>query len=222
MRITKIHLCLLFACMIFMSSEVLGQGASSSWALTKHEAGVQVFTRKIEGSNYKEFKATTVVDADLTTCVAVMHDVSHYNEWMCDTKASKLLKRDRDTRQTYYIFVDAPWPASDRDGIYEMNIKYRPEEKAVYAYVVAKPNQLEEVPNITRMPKGNGYWKFRDMGNGKTEVTMQIHAEPGGTVPAWLANSGVTNNPHTSLSNLKKQVKKSRYANKSFDFIPGK
>lgn len=209
-----------FALLAFAFWPFQGQvGEATPWVLEKHEAGIKVFTRKIEGSGNKEFRAETAIPGTLSEFVAVMQTVDRYQEWMPDTETSKLIARKSETNLFYYVETDAPWPVSNRDAAYSMTMQYRPNEKAVYCNIKCLANLVPVRDGIVRMTRADGYYKFREMGNGKVEVTLQIHAEPGGNIPAWLANASVTSTPMETLQNLAQEVKNARYKNQHFEFL---
>jgi hypothetical protein len=43
-----------------------------------------------------------------------------------------------------------------------------------------------------------------------TAVTYQMHVEPGGLIPAWLANPFIKNVPFSTFKELRKIVQKSK------------
>ncbi|MGH8352275.1 MAG: START domain-containing protein, partial [Pseudomonas sp.] len=53
-----------------------------------------------------------------------------------------------------------------------------------------------------------GLWKLVPMGGGEVEVTYQVHSEPGGSVPSWLANSFVVDAPYNTLAALRARAEK--------------
>ena len=61
---------------------------------------------------------------------------------------------------------------------------------------------------IVRIQKMKGYWLLTDKGNGIVEVLQQCVAEPGGSIPDWLANSAVVDTPYQSMYKLKKYHRK--------------
>ena len=58
-----------------------------------------------------------------------------------------------------------------------------------------------------RIPYLSGYWLLEKQGANRTKVTYQVHADPGGSIPHWLANATAVNNPYETLKNMKKQLK---------------
>lgn len=51
-----------------------------------------------------------------------------------------------------------------------------------------------------------GYWKLVPKNANETEVTYQVHTEPGGSVPSWLANKFVVDAPFNTLKALKERA----------------
>jgi len=43
---------------------------------------------------------------------------------------------------------------------------------------------------------------------GEVEVVYQVHTEPGGSVPSWLANKFVVEAPLNTLRNLRERAEK--------------
>jgi len=41
------------------------------------------------------------------------------------------------------------------------------------------------------------------IGEYKTSVTYQVHADPGGAIPVWLANATAVDTPYDTLKNLR-------------------
>mgnify|MGYP002718257558 CR=1 FL=1 len=66
-----------------------------------------------------------------------------------------------------------------------------------------QPQYLPKEDGYTRVASLKGFWKFVPQGDGKVEVTYQVHTEPGGSVPSWLANSFVVEAPFNTLSGLR-------------------
>ncbi len=57
-----------------------------------------------------------------------------------------------------------------------------------------------------RVTQVDGFWKFTPKGAGQIEVTYQVHTEPGGDVPSWLANKFVVDAPFNTLKALKERA----------------
>jgi len=68
------------------------------------------------------------------------------------------------------------------------------------------PDFIAEDKNFVRIRKGSGFWELNE-DDDNVKVTYQFHGEPGGEIPAWLANSFVVSQPFKTLENLRNNIK---------------
>ena len=72
--------------------------------------------------------------------------------------------------------------------------------------MTALPEYSAEVKGVVRIPYLDGFWLLEKIDDNKTKVTYQVHADPGGTIPAWLANATAVNNPYETLRNMRVNI----------------
>ena len=77
---------------------------------------------------------------------------------------------------------------------------------------------VPEEENLVRM-EGYGSWKVSDMGEGKLEITFQMQIDPGGSIPAWMANMFAGDTPYQTLTGLREAMQEEKYQGKSYNFI---
>lgn len=182
---------------------------ATDWKLRKDESGVEIYTRQIEGSAFEEFKGvTTIKNTPLPEVLDVILDVKNYIYLFPDCIEAKILIQKGKYYDIHYFSVKAPWPVKNRDAVYESVTTI--EEDGKYAKVSLNPvgGYIEENNESVRMHNGSGFWELREDDTNNTTVTYQFHADPGGEIPAWLANSVVVSNPFKTLNNLKKRFEK--------------
>jgi len=63
-----------------------------AWDLAKEGHGIQVSTRKVSGSKFKEYKGIMTVEASLSSLVALVNDVPAYPKWIDTCKEGKILR----------------------------------------------------------------------------------------------------------------------------------
>lgn len=182
-----------------------------AWELKKDSEGIQVFTRQIEGSQLREFKAVTVYKGSLKSIVAVMRDPDAACSWFPDCREFKLLKVNSQFSSVGYMRIKAPFPVNDRDNITQTVLSQDKKSKAVKISITAIPNYIPETSGVVRVTKAQGYWLFTPKSENETEVVYQVHAEPGGALPDMIANSFVTESPFKALKNLKNKAKEEKY-----------
>lgn len=178
--------------------------AEEEWSLKKDQDGIKVYTRSVEGSAIDEFKAVTILtDAKLIDVLDVVTNVSGFVDLFPNcTEATVLEKQDR-YNTVHYIETDVPFPVSDRDGIYEQRTHLDPGGASATVTIRALPERLPENKKLVRITHASGTWKLTQAGSN-VNVAYQFHGEPGGAVPAWMANSFIVDSPFGTLQNLRK------------------
>ncbi|MCB0641132.1 MAG: START domain-containing protein [Phaeodactylibacter sp.] len=192
----------------------------SSWTLAKDNNGIQVYTKDKENSDFKSSKVTSVVEASLQTFAALFRDVDAYDKLFPSSKSAELLERNTDRKQVHYIISEAPWPVDDRDGVYEYLYSYNAGAKILKIEMRGLPDYLPEKDGMVRIRICDGTWTFEQLDANRCRVTYEFHADPAGTLPAWLANASVTSVPYELMTNLKERVQLDKYRTAKVSLIP--
>jgi hypothetical protein len=61
---------------------------------------------------------------------------------------------------------------------------------------------------FVRVAQVQGFWKMVPQGANQTQVIYQVHTEPGGSVPSWLANKFVVDAPFNTLKALRAKAER--------------
>ena len=202
---TNIHSYGRFAAIIglFLSTFYFAAFAHDKWSFKKEKQGIQVFTRNVDGSKYVEFKAESVFTMPSEKLVTALKQVDRYLEWVPNLKASKLLEQGEDY-QIHYVITKLPFPLKDRDEIYKYTYQII-DANTIKVQMDGLPSYLPEERNMVRMPISNGHYLFEKVDATNTKVTLQMHTDPGGNLPAWAFNSKIVKVPFETLQALKKQ-----------------
>jgi hypothetical protein len=183
-----------------------GAAHAEDWQTAKDEDGIKVSLSEIAGSKYKAYRGVTTIKAPLAKIQALQEDVAGACSWIHECKSQKLLKQDGDKSWTYTQFK-APFPVTDRDSILEITTT-KAADGSVTRKLLEVPTYQPEVKGYVRVAQVDGYWKLVPKGDNLTEVTYQVHTEPGGSVPSWLANKFVVDAPFNTLKALKEHAEK--------------
>lgn len=192
--------------------------SKSDWVLRKDANNIKVYTRSVAGSEYLEFKSEAYYKCSVSTFVAILQDASSSTKWSYGCGECKILKQDSETDQYQYAVGDAPWPVTDRDMVIHQ-VFTRMKDNSVKVTLSSAPDFVAPRADYLRVKKFSGYWYIQPIDNQRIKVTYQLHAEPSGSIPAWLANSLVIDNPYNSLLNLNSFVTDKKYCTKSFQFL---
>lgn len=189
-------------CLVFPLFLLLGF-SDEGWELKKEKDGIQVFIKKIPDSPMHAFRGETELAASLDQVERLFKDVNRFTEWSPNAKKVEPLAEKVNSR-TFYLQTDAPWPVSDRDGIYRFIFEREAEKLKITSTCL--PDYLPPRKNHIRVPKSEGYWQFETRANGILHIIYENHSDPGGSIPGWLANSAVVSLPFESLQNLRQML----------------
>lgn len=188
-------------------------GEGEEWRLRRSEDGIRIYVRDVEGSAFHAYRGEMTIDARLQTLAAVLDDVERSGEWLHYTEEGVLVERiDRETA-VVSLLTDLPWPASDRDSVTLNRLSQDPETLTVRYSFESRPEALPEREDYIRIQDIRGYWELTPREDGSVDIVFTTSSDPGGTVPAWLINLVITEQPFNSLQNLREIVEDPRYRN---------
>jgi hypothetical protein len=179
----------------------LDASSQISWEIDKNKDDIIVYTKEEKDSDFKAFKAVMTVDASIAEIIEILKNANEYTKWYGYTKSSKILKQEQDV-QYNYVETTFPLPYNNRDMVYRMSINMSNPKEAVIS-LDGIPDYIPAKKGIVRMKKAEGSILLKSVGE-KTEITYQLHSEPGDNVPVWLANSSIAELPFKTFIGLRK------------------
>jgi hypothetical protein len=186
---------------------------TSAWELEKEEEDInlKIFTRDVEGSNLREFKGEMLIETKMTTLAALLLDGQSAPKWMHQCEKFEVIEQVDTLSAVVYFINGAPWPVSDRDAVVMSVISQDPESLVLRADISVVNDLLPEDDDYVRIPHMTGFWMFEPAEKGQILITYQVHANPGGSLPDWLANSVVVDTPYHTMSNMVEMLKLEKY-----------
>ena len=215
-RLIQYLLCTGLCVLVLLSTTAMADG---DWTLRKDEDGIRIYTAPVPDSNFHAFRGETRVESSLSTLMAVQADVAYVTEWLKDCDVSELLTDFSPDGYYAYFQTRSPWPVKDRDYVLRYEIDQDPDSYTVKISFEAEVGMLPETDECVRLTELSGYWELTPVGPRETEVVYQVSADPGGNVPAWLANRFVVDQPFYSLKRLRERTQLDKYKGTHFDFI---
>lgn len=176
--------------------------AQYNWQLTKNKDGIKVFESTTDKSNYKSIKVECTMDGSVEHLIDVLTDVSHHKDWIYNNKGAYLLKRINADEFYYYTETYLPWPMSNRDAIAHMKIRRDTLHRYADIVEVGEPGYIAQKSGIVRVPRFSINWHITMPAANKLSIIYILEVEPGGNVPAWLANLFVDKGPYESFKKL--------------------
>ena len=191
----------------------------NDWELKENKDGVKIFTRDMESSKVKAIKVECELNATLSQVVAALMDVKNSEEWLYHTADNHMVKQVSGAELYYYSLVEMPWPVSNRDFIAHLKVSQDAATKIVTIDAPCIPNMIPTKPKVVRIANSKGKWVLTPVGKDQVKILYTLHADPGGSIPAWLTNLFVTQGPSQSFKKLKVHVQKPMYKNARLDYI---
>lgn len=179
---------------------------AEEWQTVKSEDGIQVALSDVAGSKYKAYRGVTTIKASVSKLRSLQEDVVGACAWIHECKSQKLLKHEGNQAWTYTQF-NTPWPVTPRDSVLQVTTE-EGSDGAVTRKLLGQPTYIPEEKGYVRVSQVEGFWKLVPKGPDLTEVTYQVHTEPGGSVPSWVANKFVVDAPFNTLKQLKDRAEK--------------
>ena len=179
---------------------------AEDWQTAKDEDGIKVSLSEVAGSKYKAYRGVTTMKTSIAKLRALQEDVVGACAWIHECKTQKLLKHEGDQTWTYTQF-NTPWPVTARDSVLHITTS-EAADGSLTRKLEGVPTYIPEEKGFVRVSQVEGYWKFVPKGADQVEVTYQVHTEPGGSVPSWLANKFVVDAPFNTLKALKARAEK--------------
>lgn len=185
-----------------------GETIETEWRIEKEVDGIVVHTRPVPGSGIRAFKGEGIVEADLESVLAVVRNGAKYQDWFPNCPESRMLQLEGSIAYQYNVTA-APWPVDDRDNVFRSVLERDPATGAAEISIEAAPDFYPEQPGRVRVQAAKGRWRLEPRGESSTWVLFELHLEPGGGVPDWMANARIVSTPLEALQNLRRMASES-------------
>jgi hypothetical protein len=192
---------------------------ADGWKYEKSAGGAVAYTRTVPNSSFKEYKVETEVEATLTQVVAVLMDVRDLPQWVDRCSEATILKEISPTESITRTVTASPFPLKNREAISYGRLTQNPSTKVVVLESSGRFDYLPLNPKYERVHSVRGRWVLTPKPNGKVHIQMIGHTDPGGVIPAAIANQFVVMIPLNTIKNLRNQIKKEKYAKAKLMYI---
>lgn len=198
---------------LFVSVSSVSFAQNYNWKLAKEDKtlGIQVFTSEVEGSNLDAFKGEMLVKDKLWRLLALLNDTQKAPLWIENCKSMKLIEQKSEKESIYYTVNRVPWPLQNRDLVSLVKTSIDQSTRIVTLTINNVDGVVAKKEKLVRIPMLKGFWRFIPKKSGRIKVVYQMHAEPGGDIPSWLANAVAVDSPFNTLKNMLKMLKSNNF-----------
>ncbi len=195
-------LAFLVACLVALSACPAAY-ASDDWKLVSQKDGIDIYTRPSKDSANMESRGVVTVPHGVDAVLSVLENVDAYPSWYAHCKAAEVVERHPPDWRVVHMELDLPFPAGDRDAVVRIDREMQGKTR-----VLRISNDADAIPKVegfVRMPRVEGSWQLEPQADGKsTRITLQQLNDPGGSLPTWLTNKLVSEQPATTLAGLRR------------------
>ena len=196
----------------FASISTLDLHSQEDWELNDTKDNIKIFTKKPEGSRYEQVKLTTTIKASLSEITAMLEDVKGQEDWVYATKTAELIgAKTNEAEFHYYMVVDMPFPAKNRDVVIQYKRSQDPTTKIVTTLSKAVNGIKEKQKKLERLEQFSSTYILKPLGENEVAVEYFLQADPGGSLPAWMVNLFTTKGPYESMLKLLRKSESGDY-----------
>jgi hypothetical protein len=182
------------------------------WRLVTDRDGIRVFMAHNDDSAIKTFRGEAVVQmSDFRAIGNQVDDYEFVASWMHMISSISDLGRDSGIQRRIWVTTRLPWPVSNRDAPLNLQISQEPDSFAVVVAYEADQRLLPPQAGYVRMPELKGMLRFLPVKPGEVHITFEVVLDPGGYIPAWIANLILRDIPYFSLRRFQRVADQERF-----------
>lgn len=204
------------------ASRTVGE-LDDEWRLVSDRKGIKVYMRHSDESRLKTFRGVVRIPLeDEFAMVALLNDYDTIPRWLHFVDGAEEITRDGPLNRVLRFTTHLPWPLSNREAVLEAFVVERMDEKeeSVMVYMENRPDRIPANPDYIRFPEMDALFGAVRHGDGEVEVIYQVVLDPGGYIPAWLANVLMRDAPYYTLDRLRRIIRREEYQGHYFDYVP--
>jgi hypothetical protein len=180
-----------------------------TWEKIGDNDGIIAYRREVPGSPLIAVKGEGVVNASIVRVASVLVDTSRATEWIDRLVESRVVRQVSDTETVHYDHIGTPIVMKDRDFVTRAKLEFDNAGKKVILKMHSVTDPLAPPTDYVRGQIMESYFIMTSMDHGtKTHISVEVHADPKGSIAKWIVNMFQKSWPHNTISRLRTQVAK--------------
>jgi hypothetical protein len=164
--------------------------------------GVSVSERTSPDRALPELRAMVEIDAGIYEVLAVIADVPNQTTWMHDCSEAKVVRQISETVLLIYNRTASPWPLSDRDVLLRSETTFvEPGQHVTVRFAATTDPAAPPIDGVVRR-----LYDLVALSPERTQLTYDLDADPGGSIPAWAAVRTARQTPLETMRGLRARV----------------
>lgn len=169
------------------------------------------------------FRATTVIDARLSSLAAVLLDETRTAEWVYRAREATLLQRDGPARGVTRVVTRMPFPLADRESVVAWEMVQDDRTLAVTMSGHDAGDAWPADPQRVRMTAFESSWTLQPRADGRVDVAFEGYGDPGGSLSSPLlrlfVGAAVWQGPWETVKALHAIVRRPPFPDATLPFV---
>lgn len=180
--------------------------SDNGWMLKDQRDGISVYSRHSDLSKFNDIEVQMDLPGTVDQLTNILFDVEKYPQWAYSTKSAAPIRKIGANELIYYSEISVPWPLTNRDLYADVVLSYDSARRSTSLISRGLKDFGPEKKGLVRIPRSMAIWNISQKSDRIIHVQYVLQIDPGGCLPAWIANLFATRGPMESFGNLKKKM----------------
>jgi hypothetical protein len=179
------------------------------WEKIGDSDGIVAYRREVPGSPLIAVRGEGIVNASIIRVASVLVDTTRATEWIDRVVESRVVRQLSETETVHYDHIGTPIVMKDRDFVTRAKLEFDSAAKRVIVNMKSTTDPLAPPTDYVRGEIMQSYFILTSIEHGtKTHISVEVHADPKGSIAKWIVNMFQKSWPHNTISRLREQVAK--------------
>jgi hypothetical protein len=189
---------------LLLSANLFAYELEGKWKEINRQDGITVWSAEVKGRSIVAFKGNVDINASIQTIASILADSSRKHLWIAKLKSIKTLERPTPFSAVEHYEIQTPWFLSNRDFVYRADMKLSKDKQQIFVTVKSITHKKQPpVDGIVRAEVVEGKYILTKIAKKRTNVVVQMLADPKGSIPKWVVNIYQKSWPYLTLKKIK-------------------